>query len=190
MTNKLKHKIINYLNKEYSGLIRYETDRWEDLIFYMKDDKFIFEYNKKNGYTFISYGIIWSFLETYFGLEYKEIQDITKEWVEEQFKSEVTTTEFIWGFRYFRVEEQFKSEVTTTEVLNRINSRKVEEQFKSEVTTTGYASLSYNHSVEEQFKSEVTTTSNSFFNRLVWVEEQFKSEVTTTHWTNGRTFIW
>jgi len=159
MTDKLKHKIINYLNKEYSGLIRYETDRWEDLIFYMKDGKFIFEYNKKNGYVFISYGIIWSFLETYFGLEYEEIQDITKEWVE----------------------EQFKSEVTTTEVLNRINSRKVEEQFKSEVTTTGYASLSYNHSVEEQFKSEVTTTSNSFFNRLVWVEEQFKSEVTTTY---------
>ena len=151
MTNKLKHKIINYLNKEYSGLIRYETDRWEDLIFYMKDDKFIFEYNKKNGYTFISYGIIWSFLETYFGLEYKEIQDITKEWVEEQFKSEVTTTFNQNTIGAFRVEEQFKSEVTT-----------------------GWAQVNYSYGVEEQFKSEVTTTSNSFFNRLVWVEEQFK----------------
>jgi hypothetical protein len=116
MTNKLKHKIINYLNKEYSGLIRYETDRWEDLIFYMKDDKFIFEYNKKNGYTFISYGIIWSFLETYFGLEYKEIQDITKEWVEEQFKSEVTTTYNTKFVFTFKVEEQFKLDTNDRQI--------------------------------------------------------------------------
>jgi hypothetical protein len=116
MDDKLKHKIINYLNKEYSGLIRYETDRWEDLTFYMKDGKFIFEYNKKNGYVFISYGFIWSFLESYFGLEYKEIQDITKKWVEEQFKSEVTTTNRILiGFVDW-VEEQFKLDTNDRQI--------------------------------------------------------------------------
>jgi hypothetical protein len=58
----------------------------------MKDDKFIFYYNKKNGYVGISYDKIWSFLESFFGLEYKEIQDLTKEWVEEHYKLGVTTT--------------------------------------------------------------------------------------------------
>jgi hypothetical protein len=172
MTNKLKHKIINYLNKEYSGLIRYETDRWEDLIFYMKDDKFIFEYNKKNGYVFISYGFIWSFLESYFGLEYKEIQDITKKWVEEQFKSEVTTTYFDKTKKKLSVEEQFKSEVTTTMNSNQLKPKMVEEQFKSEVTTTNPSDKP--PAVEEQFKSEVTATWDIKVTRSTKVEEQFK----------------
>jgi hypothetical protein len=98
MNDKLKHKIINYLNKEYSGLTIYETDKWEDYIFFMKNDKVIFEYNKENGYVGISYDKIWSFLESFFGLEYKEIQDLTKEWVEEQFKLRVTTTDIFFEF--------------------------------------------------------------------------------------------
>ena len=92
MNDKLKHIALNYLNKEYSGLVRYETNRWKDYIFFMKDDKVIFEYNKENGEVYISYEHIWSFLSSFFGLRYTEIQDLTKEWVEEQFKLSVTTT--------------------------------------------------------------------------------------------------
>ena len=92
MNDKLKHIALNYLNKEYSGLVRYETDRWKNYIFFMKDDKVIFEYNKENGKVYISYEHIWSFLNSFFGLKYTEIQDLTKEWVEEQFKLSVTTT--------------------------------------------------------------------------------------------------
>ena len=92
MDNKLKHKIINYLNKEYSGLVRYETDKWKDSIFFMKDGKTIFEYNKENEYVYISYDKIWSFLESFLGLEYKETQSLTKEWVEEHYKLRVRTT--------------------------------------------------------------------------------------------------
>jgi hypothetical protein len=47
MNEKIKHKIIKYLNKEYSGLIPYETDMWGNHIFFMKDGKVIFEYNKR-----------------------------------------------------------------------------------------------------------------------------------------------
>jgi hypothetical protein len=110
MNDKLKHKIINYLNKEYSGIIPIETDKWEDYVFFMKNDKVIFEYNKENGYVGISYDKIWSFLESFFGLGYKEIQDLTKEWVEEQFKLRVTTTEKLLQLKFQWVEEQFKLE--------------------------------------------------------------------------------
>jgi len=92
MTDNLKHKIIKYLNSEYPELERFETEKNPYYIFFMKDDKFIFYYNKKNGYVGISYDKIWSFLESFFGLEYKEIQDLTKEWVEEHYKLGVTTT--------------------------------------------------------------------------------------------------
>jgi hypothetical protein len=110
MNDKLKHIIIDYLNKEYSGLVRYETNRWKDYIFFMKDGKTIYEYNKKNGNVYLSYDKIWSFLESFFGLEFKEIQSLTKEWVEEQFKSDVTTTDRTRRVLQRVVEEQFKLE--------------------------------------------------------------------------------
>ena len=118
MNDKLKHKIINYLNKEYSGLIWYETEQYPNFIFFMKNDEVIFEYNKKNGKVYISYEHIWSFLSSFFGLKYTEIQDLTKEWVEEQFKLSVTTTFRNEGMDRTQVEEQFKLRVTTTDSLD------------------------------------------------------------------------
>ena len=92
MTDKLRHTIFDYLNKNYSGLVRVETYHHPDYIFFMKNGEVIFEYNKKNRDVYISYDKIWSFLESFFGLEYEETQSLTKEWVERQFKSDVTKT--------------------------------------------------------------------------------------------------
>lgn len=108
MDDKLKHKIIDYLNKEYSGLVRYETDKLPNYIFFMKDGKLIFDYNKENGEAYISYKHIWSFLSSFFGLEYEEIQELTKEWVEELFKMGVAKTSNARYVPSNTVEEQFK----------------------------------------------------------------------------------
>ena len=94
MTDNLKHKIIKYLNSEYGDLEQFQMEKYPDYIFFMKDGGFIFYYNKKNGYVFISYDNIWSFLSSFFGLEYEEIQPLTKEWVEEHYKLRVTTTSY------------------------------------------------------------------------------------------------
>ena len=92
MTDNLKHKIIKYLNSEYGDLTPFETEKYPDYIFFMKDGKVIFEYDKKNEFVYISYNKIWSFLESFFGLKYEEIQDLTKEWVEGHYKLRVITT--------------------------------------------------------------------------------------------------
>ena len=92
MTDNLKHKIIQYLNSEYGDLEQFEMEEYPDYIFFMKNGKTIFDYNPKNGYVIISYVQIWSFLESFFGLEHEEVQDLTKEWVEEHYKLRVTTT--------------------------------------------------------------------------------------------------
>ena len=92
MTDNLKNKIIKYLNSEYGDLEQFETEEYPDIIFFMKDGEVVFDYNKKNGIVYISYDKIWSFLESFFGLEYREIQDLTKKWVEEHYKLRVKTT--------------------------------------------------------------------------------------------------
>ena len=90
--SQINRAVIRWLNSEYGDLTPFETEKYPDYIFFMKDDKFFFDYNKKDGYVSISYDNIWSCLENFFGLEYEEIQDLTKEWVEEHYKLKVTTT--------------------------------------------------------------------------------------------------
>ena len=100
--------IIKWLNLEYGDLTPYETEEYPDYIFFMKDRKVVFNYNKKNGYVYISYDKIWSFLKNFFGLEYEEIQGLTKKWVEEHYKLRVITTFGFSTTRSLKVEEHYK----------------------------------------------------------------------------------
>jgi hypothetical protein len=93
--------VLKYLNTIYGDLTPFETDKDPNFIFFMKDGEVIFDYNKKNGKVYISYDRIWSFLESFFGLEYEEIQDLTKEWVEEHYKLSVTTTYYFYRSKLF-----------------------------------------------------------------------------------------
>jgi hypothetical protein len=89
---KIDKFCINWLNKEYDDLESFETNKYPDYIFYMKDGKVIFEYNKKNGNVYVNYDEIWLFFETFFGMECQQIQGTTKIWVEEHYNLRVTTT--------------------------------------------------------------------------------------------------
>ena len=90
--NKRNQIVIKWLNSKYGDLTPYETEKYPDYIFFMKDGEVVFDYDEKNKVIFISYDKIWSYLKNFFGLEYEEIQDLTKEWVEEHYKLRVTTT--------------------------------------------------------------------------------------------------
>ena len=90
--SQLDRAALKYLNIEYGDLTPYETDEYPNHIFFMKDDEVIFDYNKKNGWVYISNEKIWSLLESFFGLEYEEIQDLLKQWAEEHYKLRVRTT--------------------------------------------------------------------------------------------------
>jgi hypothetical protein len=90
--NKLYETAIKWLNKNYGDLTPYETEESMEYISYMKNDELIFDYNKKKGVVYVSYDKIWSFLENFFSMEYEQIQEVTKLWMEEHYKLRVTTT--------------------------------------------------------------------------------------------------
>ena len=81
-----------WLTKNYGNLEKFESNRNPNYIFYMKDGMAIFDYNRKNGRCYINQDEVWSFLQSVFRLEDEEIKEITKEWVEEDYKLKVTTT--------------------------------------------------------------------------------------------------
>jgi len=87
--NKRNKVAIKWLNNNYGDLEPYETKDYFGSVFYKKGDDVIFEYNK-NGYVYVSYDKICSFFEHMFSMEYKQIQDLTKEWIEEHYNLRVT----------------------------------------------------------------------------------------------------
>jgi hypothetical protein len=89
---KLQKLCIKWLNNNYGNLKPLETEKYSKYIFYCKNGKIIFDYNKETGYVYIHYKEIWDFFELFFGMDYDQIQDLTMKWVEEYYNLKVTTT--------------------------------------------------------------------------------------------------
>ena len=96
----LKEAGLSWLNEIYGNLKLVEK---EDKIFYVDGErKPLFMYDvraqvkkSKNGYYYIDYYRIWSFFESYFGMEYKEIQELMKVWLGETYNLRGLTPIFV-----------------------------------------------------------------------------------------------
>lgn len=90
---KLEKLCIKWLNENYNPMESFIMEEYPDYVFHMKDGKCILQYNKKNGYVYVSYREIWKFFESFFSMDNQQIKDITKIWVEEHYKMGVTSTD-------------------------------------------------------------------------------------------------
>ena len=84
---KTEEICIKWLNKNFNYMEPFIAKGYDGYVFHMKNGKCILQYNKINGYLHISYGEIWSFLESMFGMSFKEIRELTKIWAERRFES-------------------------------------------------------------------------------------------------------
>ena len=89
--NKLERTVINWLDNEFGDLTPYKTGKYPHLIFYMKDDKVIFEYDVRYSDVYLSYEHIWEFLTNFFNMDYIQIQNTTKKWIKGYYNLEVKT---------------------------------------------------------------------------------------------------
>ncbi len=81
-----------FLTKSFGNLTQKKHKDYPDSVFYVdSENQILMEYDKKNERVWISYDNIWSKLERYFYLEYKDIQLIIKDWLEEHYKLEGVT---------------------------------------------------------------------------------------------------
>jgi len=83
---------LDFLNLFNDLEVVQSVDNLNYLLFRYEKGKNIIVYDQENGNGYINYNIIWSFLKSYFGLNYTEIQELTKEWLSETYNLRVTTT--------------------------------------------------------------------------------------------------
>jgi hypothetical protein len=83
--SKLNKVVLKWLDKEFGNLT--EVVRGDKTIYVDQDGLPLFYYyqDSKNGYVFINYERIWQLLESIFDMEYEQIRDILKIWLEETY---------------------------------------------------------------------------------------------------------
>ena len=87
--SKLEYIAFKWLNDNYSDLEKFETEKYPDYIFFIKDNKVIFDYDKKYRIVRLNYYEIWVTLEKYFNLDYDQVRDIPRKWVEEYYNLDI-----------------------------------------------------------------------------------------------------
>ena len=122
---------------------------------YHKDGQWIFYQDAKNGKFWANYKRYWVILESYFDLEYREIQSITKLLVEKTLKREVTTPNAKHWYNTVRVEKTLKREVTTPYSISNNLSKVVEKTLKRELGTP-VSPIGDIVAIEEALNREVT----------------------------------
>jgi hypothetical protein len=148
---KLEKLCIKWLNENFNPMEPFFMKEYPDYVFHMKDGKCILQYNKKNGYVYVSYREIWKFFESYFSMDNQQIKDITKIWVEEHYKMGVTS---ISKFPYLQeqwAEEHYKMGVTSTFRGNGDIRSIVEEHYKVGVTSIQEFGWRIQEQVEEHY---------------------------------------
>jgi hypothetical protein len=105
--NKLDKVVITWLNDKFGDLKPIVRD---DKTFYINEDRIILFYyyqDKKNGYVYINYNEIWSFLESIFGLESLQIKGIITYWLEETYNLKGLTPQFSDYYNFYTLEETY-----------------------------------------------------------------------------------
>jgi hypothetical protein len=150
--DKLEKLCIKWLNDNYNPMEPFIMKEYPDYIFHMKDGKCILQHNKKSGYVYVNYREIWSFFERVFSMSNQQIKDITKIWVEEHYKTDITITDFRNCIVSLKVEEHYKMGNVSTEKCIITDGELLSEKRYKEITTTKDQNEFYfNRDVEELY---------------------------------------
>jgi hypothetical protein len=86
--SKLNKVALKWMNLNFSPdqLEVIKHPDYPNSIFYRKNGKVVMEQRKENEIFWFDYKDIWSFFESFFGMEYQEIQDVLRYWLDEDFK--------------------------------------------------------------------------------------------------------
>jgi hypothetical protein len=84
--NKLSMVALTWLNNNFGNLKPIVKG---DETYYVNEDRlplfYYYHNSSKNKSVYIDYYIIWSFFESFFGMEYTQIQGVIRDWLEETY---------------------------------------------------------------------------------------------------------
>ena len=149
MKDKIRKSEFKFLNYLFENMYSVKSKFYPDSTFFKKDDKVILEL-EKSGTLWVLYSV-WTDISDMFSYGYVETQQLIKEWMEQQIKSEEVEPQLIWFLDSMLMEQQIKSE---------------------EVTPSVGGKLYVSDLMEEQLKLAEVTPLDAGSNYLPWMEKQ------------------
>ena len=105
--NKLNRVALTWLNNNFGNLKPIVIGEEK---YYVNEDRlplFYYYQDKKNRPIYINYYEIWSFLESFFGMKYEQIQGVIRDWLEETYNLKGLTPNNISTNPLPRLEETY-----------------------------------------------------------------------------------
>jgi hypothetical protein len=104
-------RVVNlYLTKNFEDLILKTSKDYPYSVFYVNSDNdILMKYDEKTEKIWIDYGQIWSKLESFFSLQYGDIQSIMRVWLEKHYGLSEVTPHTKFSRNHYRLEEHYKS---------------------------------------------------------------------------------
>ena len=99
--NKLNKVALTWLNNNFGNLKPIVMD---NKTCYVNEDRlplFYYYQDEKNGYGYINYYEIWSFLESIFGMNYQQVRGVIRDWLEETYNLKGLTPKNITNYGVF-----------------------------------------------------------------------------------------
>ena len=108
--NKLNDVALSWINQNFNPdqLEVVTSENYPESVFFRKNGKVVMEQDKKDKYFWVSYDEIWSFFESFFGMEYQQIREVLSYWLEETLKLEGYTPETLTCAEPVVLEETLK----------------------------------------------------------------------------------
>jgi hypothetical protein len=105
--NKLNNVALSWMNKNFGldQLEIVESEKYPNSVFFRKNGKVVMMEDKKFKFFWFDYDKIWSFFESFFGMEYLQIQDVLNYWLEDTFKLEGYTPASINPMEIYGLED-------------------------------------------------------------------------------------
>ena len=83
--NKLNNVTLSWMNQNFSPdqLEIVTSEDYPNSVFFRKNGKVVMEQDKESRYFWFSHKEIWSFFESFFGMEDEQIREVLRYWLEE-----------------------------------------------------------------------------------------------------------
>ncbi len=106
----IKHEMNVFFLSFLEGCEIKISDKYQDFVFYVKNDLILFQQELKNRYFWVKYDLIWSVFESKYELNYAETQLFIKDILETHIKLEGYTPCFGDSVHLFKLETHIKLE--------------------------------------------------------------------------------
>lgn len=146
-------EIVDFIESILSDLIPFHMDNEPTSFYYMKlNGDWILDQDNNSDRLWVRYEDFWEVLETKYFIDYKDIQNIIKYFVEQVFKQKISIAIENGLNANLQVENAFKQKVSTPLWRRESSNFLAEQAFKQKVSTPDYENIKYVRYVEEAFK--------------------------------------